>query len=301
MHRIEDIDLAVLNAFLQQEGLTRQVDWRPAHIDGPVVAARSGDQIVGAARTSRRWLHPQRWRLAIHVAPDWRRQGIGTDLLDAIIARIPGQDRELQASIFSGNDAANALLRHAGFELLMTTRLGTLHVAEIPIAWRERCHRARHSLERQGLHVDTLQAKPDLFQQTALFHERIYRDQHAWNPPRALTAADCDELFMDQIEFEPAMQFLVLNGEALCAVASLRYTQARHHLDFGWIGLVDVPPKYRMAVYRALLGTCLDAAIRRNASISLEIDRVDPHLNAIIDELPVAWDDTWLMYRRIEH
>lgn len=101
---------------------------------------------------------------------------------------------------------------------------------------------------------------------------------------------------MNDAEFDPAMQFLALKGSEINAAASLRYTPTSHRLDLGWIGMVGVPPKHRDALYRALWGRCLDAAVRRNASIDLEIDRVDSYANVIVEELRVHWDAEWLTF-----
>ncbi len=300
MHQIETTDLSDLNDFLQVEGSVRVRDWLPADIDGPAVAALSRDQVVAAARAYRTWLHPQRWRLAIFVSPDWRRRRIGADLLRALVGELPERAPELQAAVVATDTAAIGFLDHAGFVPVMTTRLGSLDVSTIPVVWRERCTNAQHLLERHGIRIDTLESRPELFEDTALLHDMIYRDQHAWDQPRTTTPEDRIDLFMNDVEFDPAMQFLALKGNELCAPASLRHTQRLDRLDFGWIGTVDVLPKHRELLYRAFRGCCLDAAIRRNACIDIEIDHVVSIANAIVDEIPVRWDDAWLTYVRNE-
>lgn len=186
MHRLETTDLSHLKDFLQREGQIYERDWLPADINGPAAAALSGDQVVGVARVYRTWLHPQRWRLAIFVSPDWRRRKVGADLLRALVDNLPLRDRQLQSSVFATNTAAIGFLAHAGFESLMTTRLGSLDVSKVPVAWRERCSRDQYLLERHGIRIESLESRSGVLQETALFHEVIYRDQHAWDPPRKL-------------------------------------------------------------------------------------------------------------------
>lgn len=297
MHHVEDIELTGLAEFLQQHALVDHPGWMPTRINGPVVVAHSDGEIIGAARVYKHWLHPKRWRLASYVIPDFRRRGVGTDLLRMIVNQLPsGENRSLQASVFASNDPAIGFLGRAGFAQWMTTRLGTLDPSDVPGAWHARCDHARISLERHGIHIETLAARPELYRETALFHERIYRDQHAWNPPVMLTPEQCIDLFMDKDELDPSMQFLALEGDVLRGVASLRTTDEPGQFDLGWIGVADVSPESRKPLLMTLIGMCVDAADQRRASIALEIDRVDLSINAIVDQLPVDWGDAWLTF-----
>jgi hypothetical protein len=40
-----------------------------------------------------------------------------------------------------------------------------------------------------------------------------------------------------------------------------------------------------------LFGLCIDAVDHRGSSMRIEIDRVDPNANAVVDGLPVHWDE----------
>jgi hypothetical protein len=173
----------------------------------------------------------------------------------------------------------------------MTTRLGSLNTTQIPTIWRDHCRNARISLASCGFQFQALQSTPELFDDVARFHERIYRDQHAWDPVEDLTHEQCLDLFMDDNELDPAMQFLAFQDGNLCAVASLRTTADADQLDLGWIGAVNVPPEHSRPLHQALFGLCIDAVDHRGSSMRIEIDRVDPNANAVVDGLPVHWDE----------
>lgn len=135
-----------------------------------------------------------------------RREGIGTRLLDAVTVGLVGAgDAGTRASVDRTNEAGMAFLKGQGFRLLMATRAASIDLSCIPADWQRRSEQARQLLDPFGVRIESLASRPDLFYQTARAHERIYRDQHGWDPPAQLTNSQAMELFLDPGELDPEL------------------------------------------------------------------------------------------------
>lgn len=90
--------------------------------DRSVWGAFVGDRLVGVAAFVRDGGVKTRHRGAIYgmyVHPDWRRQGVGRDLLEALLAEVdslPGL-RWVRLSVTVGNDPAQRLYESLGFSI----------------------------------------------------------------------------------------------------------------------------------------------------------------------------------------
>ena len=81
---------------------------------GICLVATSGDEIAGYVICSR---HDTVWHLMdIAVAPEHRRQGIGTALVEALLERLPGPDEPLTLEVRPSNTAAIAMYEGFGFK-----------------------------------------------------------------------------------------------------------------------------------------------------------------------------------------
>lgn len=283
--------------FLAKEGLEQFSEWGSGttELRQPIVVAWDDLRIVGCGRLYRTWLHPMRWRIAIHVTPRERRQGIGSSLLAKLCHQLAGDvDHELQASASAANASAIGFLEAAGFKLLMTTRIGVL-------SSETEFEDIMGAVLPGDIRIATLAQDPYLLKSTAHLHERVYRDLHRWNPPIQLSLNEKIELFLDSTELMPEHQFIALRHEIPIGIASLRRLSVANTCDFGWIGVVDVPDHLAIQVHEALWGHCLTAARTSNMAIHVEIDHADRLSTHLSGALPICWEPDWLTYHRKQH
>ncbi len=81
---------------------------------GVCLVAAEGDQIVGYVICSR---HDRVWHLMdLAVAPDRRREGIGSALVQAMLDSLPGADEQVTLEVRPSNEAAIAMYERFGFK-----------------------------------------------------------------------------------------------------------------------------------------------------------------------------------------
>lgn len=256
-----------------------------------VVALRD-DRVIGAARLYRLSIHPTRWRLAIFVESEYRRQGIGTALFNACRqdSHLHSND-EIQTSVSSSDEIDVAFLTSVGFTTLMTTYLGALTWDHIPEA-----NVTRHSAD-----IVTLAALPELRQQVADIHEQIYRDQHSWSPVGNLTEGFKESVFLDADELLADAQLIALRDGQVVGISSLRAPFSTQSLELGWIGVIhNLPDSIKGEVHAQLLGACFQFARQQKSSIFVEIDESDAQTLEAFQRLDIAWESQWFnLVRRV--
>ena len=72
------------------------------------------DRPVGVARLVRYANDPAAADIAVTVADEWQGRGVGTALVDAVLARRPAGVTELRSLVRAGNVASLSLLARAG-------------------------------------------------------------------------------------------------------------------------------------------------------------------------------------------
>lgn len=107
-----------------------------------------------------------------------------------------------------------------------------------------------------------------------------------------------DVAFLDPAELDPARQWLAIRDDVAIGVGSLRRTDDPERVDLGWLGVMKEQAHRRVALCRTMVGTCLASIRGQGMTVSLEIDAIDPEVDALIDELPVAWNNAWLTWRK---
>lgn len=266
-----------------------------------LVAEADGD-LIGVGTIWDYWLHPARWRLALHVHPNARRRGVGTALLEQLTSMIPSRDvRPLQAATSAGNTAGRQFLHRSGFDLLMRTRLGTVDPSIAIAAIRPEIDDATERATRTGYRIATLADESIATSWTdelADLHAEIYRLGHDWNPPASITNADARRLFMDEDELIPEAFYVGLIDDRPGAVASLRRGETLDKLDLGWVGVAARHQDYRDEFAVALVGRCLTYSAERHETLSVEVDETDGPLWDLINKLPVALEPDWLTFAR---
>lgn len=269
------------------------------------LVVETNDNLVGLGTIWEYWLHPARWRLAIHVRPGARQRGVGTSLLDQLVGLVPGQDqRPLQVALSADNTTGQRFLTRSGFSPLMRTRRGTVNPHLAHAAVQAECSAAIERLTRAGYRIRMLSDGGTATRQIgalADLHADIYRLGHAWNPIPSITGADARRLFMDENEIIPdAFAFGLLDDQPV-AVASLRRGPTAGTLDLGWVGVTTPHWPLREAFTVALVGRCLASVAGRFADLTVEIDETDAPLRNLMGRVPVRWDADWLTFSRPYH
>lgn len=110
----------ILNREAIEEGVeqwygSEQIASELTEDDAILLVAEIDDEVVGFAHAVRR--HRTGFILRVYVDPDYRKQGIGSELLasarDALLTR--GVD-DIRAMVLSGNEPGNAFYKTFGFE-----------------------------------------------------------------------------------------------------------------------------------------------------------------------------------------
>lgn len=107
-------------------------EWEVRHLKSGRLVARSGESVVGWAALSpisERCVYGGVAEVSVYVAPSMRREGVGKQLLLALIA---ASERSgiwtLQAGVFPENQSSLALCKSCGFRLVgYRKRIGRLH------------------------------------------------------------------------------------------------------------------------------------------------------------------------------
>ena len=258
-------------------------------------------QIVAAATVWEYWLHPARWRLAVHVRPEYRRRGIGGVLFRRLLAAVASRGpRPWQAATSADDGAGLGFLARHGFRSLMRTKLGELDPAALGrTAWGE-LEAAAAAVTEAGYRIVALPELPadlPLRPSLASLHAEVYRQTHRWNPPAELSEEDAEHLFLGD-DLIPGSLFVALAGDRPVGVASLRLGPSPGDRELGWIG-VDGGHRDRAAPLTAgLLGRCLAQARAHRRRVRLEIDEANRHLWRLVEGLAVPWEPDWLTHAR---
>jgi len=263
------------------------------------LVAESGGDVVGVGTAREYWLHPARWRLAVHVRPGARRRGIGGALFDRLVAGLPMADpRPLQAATRENDADGVRFLGRRGFRLLMRTRLGALDPNDVVAADRAAWLAAEDRIAAAGYRVA---AMPDLGAgieaALAALHAAIYRAGHGGNPPVPIDDDLARDLFLGD-DLIPDALFAAVAGGLPAGIASLRRGDDAGGFDLGWIGAGPGHAEHAGDLCAALLGRCLDAARRRGWRLRVEVDEADAGVWRQLGGLPVAWEPDWVTWHR---
>lgn len=261
------------------------------------LVAESRNQVSGVGAISCNWLHPARLTLDVFVAPDDRREGIGTALLDQLVAAIPSGDaRSLKAAGWSDDEASVAFWRNHRFTPIMRTDIGTLD-------------------DTQASSIATIEVIPDgiaivsgeqiplsdsLWDDIAHLHERIYRANHEWSPPRSIDLSLARRIFLDPDDLIPDVQLVAMRNGAPFAVASLRALTSDGACELGWAGGNPGSGEEGFRAARMLVARCLTLARERGWTVDFEADRSDPVLRGVVEEWSLTDHRIWVNYSRGE-
>lgn len=262
------------------------------------LVAVDGGRVIGAGTLWENELHPDRWRVTLHVSPPHRGQGTGWLLLTRL--RSMRTDRRLvQAGTSAGDrDGCRFFERH-GFHRLMRTRRGVVPADAVAPALGTEITAAQSRLAGIGYEIMAWPELPDptgLMPKLARLHAEIYGQGHGWDPVKSLTDDEASELFLAADDLLPDAMFIALAENQPVAVASLRPHPAPDTVELGWVGVATAHVHHADDLTLALIGRCLERATIERWQIQVEVDEVDTRLWSLVARLPAALEPDWLTY-----
>jgi GNAT superfamily N-acetyltransferase len=234
--------------------------------------------VVGAGSLLGSARHPTRLFLVVAVAPDRRRNGVGSALLGEL-RRLA--DRPLLARARESDQATVAFLHAHGFGLLMRSRTGVVDPTDpVVAAW----------IARQPTMVLAGGASRE---EVARAHEAAYRWEHKpWSPATTRPLEESLRLFCGESWLRESA-LLARGGGTATGVASLQGPPLAS--SSSELFLIAGTSSRDAATLRALVAAELAFARTREARVSIEADEANAELWKILDELPAALEPDLLL------
>ncbi|MDQ3412546.1 MAG: hypothetical protein M3509_10575 [Chloroflexota bacterium] len=245
-------------------------------------------------------LHPSAWRVTIHVATPWRRQGIGSRLFETLTALAP-EPKPLGSGTRETDRGGCGLLAAHGFEPVMRTRHGVLSPDDIPAGLMAELAAAERRVLAAGYQFVTL---PEAMRrgigrrEIARLHVEVYWDAHAWNRPRPVSEVEAEMIFLDEDDLLPGEMHLALDGTRPVAVASLRRSALAEERELGWAGVGSDVTALGSDLAFAVVGRCLAQATAAGWRLRFEADEGDTWWWRLLNRIPARLADDWLNFRR---
>ncbi|MGH2560066.1 MAG: GNAT family N-acetyltransferase [Thermomicrobiales bacterium] len=270
-----------------------------------LVAVADG-AVVGVGTVWEYWLHPARWRLALHVHPNFRCRGIGSALFERLVAAPSLSDpRPLQVATYADDHDGRGFLDARGFRPLMRTRLGTINRRTIRNDIEQE-HDVADRTSSVGYRLATLEdllPALEIEGSVAALHAEAYRRGHSWNPPSPRLETNAGDLFFGDDLIQSAM-FVAMGGSSPAspaAVGSLRSGVSPGEVDLGWVCVANQHWADAANLTAALVGRCITEADRHGWVVRIEVDEADEDLWRILHRLPVSWEPDWLTFTLDPH
>lgn len=261
--------------------------------------AVDGKSLVGVGTLWQNGLHPNAWRVTIHVAASWRRQGIGSGLFQALTALAP-EPKPLQSGTREADRAGCGFLAAHGFSPLMRTRRGIVAPADIPPDLIQELAEAETRVRAAGYEIVTLPEATRRgvgLNEVARLHVELYWNAHAWNRPRPVSEVEAEMMFLAPDDLVPEAMHLVLDGTTPVAVASLRPSAAPGEVELGWAGASMRAGNHAVDLASAALARCLLQATAEGLRPRFEADEGDAWWWRLVNRIPARLEDDWLTFQ----
>lgn len=261
------------------------VPWARATATG----AWAGRRLVGTAAVFANPMHPAAVRAAVVVHPDWRRQGLGTDLWAAASPHTSAAVTSLWATQVGGRAFA---ARH-GFVAIRETY-------STSVAVHGACRRYAAlpgALKGYRLEPLRLLAGP-AHQHLIRLVQRTYELSHRDNPVAPRSLEDWRRLtFAEDLDLDASLA--VWRDRDLAAFALIHRSARRGHVELGWLGTAPPYAAQSRGILQAVVGAQLCALASRGFHhLDLEADSTDPANWPLLDAFPFAPAPAWLTLRR---
>jgi GNAT superfamily N-acetyltransferase len=236
--------------------------------------AEEGGELVGSSTLSATPRHPTFSFFSAVVAPEHRRRGIASGLLEAV--RQGSERRPLLARVRETDHAGIAFLVASSFSPRMRSRSVSVDPVDVEVvAWVD--DQAAIELERPADREDVARA-----------HERAYKRVHAgWAPTTDRPLEESLRVFCGE-GWLPESAALARKGDEVVGVGSL-YGAPFVFAEHGLFMIADTIRADKKAL-RSLVAAQLDWARGRGVRVSFEADEANTELWQLMDEIPARVD-----------
>jgi ribosomal protein S18 acetylase RimI-like enzyme len=229
-----------------------------------------GGELLGSSTLLATPRHPTFSFFTAVVAPEHRRRGIASALLEEV--RQGSDERPLLARVRETDDAGIAFLRANSFSLRMRSRSVSFDPADVEVvAWVD--DQPLIKLERHAEREEVARA-----------HERAYARVHAgWAPTTDRPLEESVRVFCGE-GWLPEAGVLARKGDDIVGVASL-YGAPSVFAQHGLFMIADTLGTDKQAL-RSVVAAQLEWARGRGMRISFEADEANTELWQLMHELP---------------
>jgi GNAT superfamily N-acetyltransferase len=198
------------------------------------IVAQDVGNLVGFASIYQNSLHyhPHDFRVVVVVAEDYRRQGLGTRLHEAVIEHLPVEIARLRGMTLE-TSPAGAFLEKLGYQKLLRSFGPELDVSKVEVS---KYQSLLMRLEQSGYIFKTLADldKESISSDIISLCLEAYADTHAHSPP-TLTA-NWDEIFLEDSYIDEAF-FVVLKQGQPVGFSSLQAGNHSTQMESMWDGV----------------------------------------------------------------
>lgn len=252
---------------------------------------------VGHLWTNR--YHPDGRYIGLYVDPAYRRQRIGTGLLQHLQSAAAADRTALQTSLWETNASGIQFLAALGFNEVRRTwepELRTDCVSDAALkAWTKAAHEDGFTLLPVPEAIGDVRGRTRL---GALCRD-MYTSTHTFNPPAPMEESEWLGLAMDD-DVIAECSFVAARADVYVGAAFLHRDPGPGEVTFGWCGTrSDLEPQVRDLLVNALTAHQIQVARQLGfRTIQAELDSTDPAAMTRLRTLPFAPAPAWLTFRR---
>ncbi len=276
-------DTAAIQRILNEVWRTRPENERAyfsPRVNDQVWVVIADAEVIGFAASQQRPWHPRRQYLSLHVLPTMRRRGAATMLWRTLEVQTPNP--LLQTAAPDSFNATRAFLERIGFKAVMSTWTVEFNPADV----------ITRLPRPQPLEIHSFARRPELTDELAQLHHRLYVQSHQFNPPLDASLEQMRRAYMDPDDLDPELMFVAFDQIQPIGVTSLRGEPDA--LELGWTGVVGHDTDLTLALVARIMQ---EAVKRGHALVSAEFDSLDPHAMRILDTLNTPRAEAWITYQ----
>jgi GNAT superfamily N-acetyltransferase len=260
-----------------------------------VVVAEWDGELAGAACVTASNRHPSRHTLVLHVAPRFRRRGVGSALLARMRAATAASGLPLRTRARPSDASSTAFLVARGFRVLVRVRTGVIDPAAPAV--RRRVEALAHPPPgTRLLPFDGAESTASVDDCAGVLRS-VYADTHGWDPPAPWPADQVREHFCGS-ELVAGSMVCAYQDAALAGVGIL-LSLGNAALPDAWylsdVGVAGQDRPHARELTGALAAHCLEHAGRNRRMVEFEVDDSHAHLWAVLETVSVVSASTDLV------
>lgn len=236
------------------------------------------DEVIGVGSLWKNSLHPNREYIGIYISPEYRHEGIGTEIFDELYKLSP--TKKFQMSISSSDDGARSFLNRSGFNLARKCYTPAL---THPLFDSEK----DYTDEGVTFKDLTEEQKRELLKLQLTNYKECHEPVNALN--ETVSAETWKDIIMDQFNEDHSYIYLK-EGEVEAYVLSYKAENMKD-IDIGYIGGKDhVALHNYLPFYKSVVNNLM----KNVETVSIEADDVDPFASAMLNlfeyDRSISWD-----------